>query len=90
MLGIAVAGCSEAAAPPPPVAVRAGMTEQQVIQANRVPDQVIERICGNETPAPFPCKIYVYEGARREGRYQSKLSVVFEQARGRWVVSQWL
>jgi hypothetical protein len=89
MLGLAVAACSPAATPSP-VAVRPGMTEQQVIEANRVPDQVIERICGSETPAPFPCRIYVYEAVRRDSRYQPKLSVVFEQARGRWLVTQWL
>jgi len=68
------------------------MTEQQVIEAsnNRLPDRVIDRTCGNETAAPFACRIYVYEAAWREGRYRPKQSVVFEQIRGRWLVSQWL
>jgi hypothetical protein len=68
------------------------MTERQVVEASdkRVPDRVIDRICGNETAAPFPCRIYVYEGAWREGRYHPKLSVVFEAVRGEWRVSQWL
>lgn len=68
------------------------MTEQQVIEAtgNRLPDQVIRRICGNETAAPFPCQVYVYDAAWRSGRYQPKQSIVFEQVRGRWLVSQWL
>ena len=51
---------------------------------------MIQRTCGNETAAPFPCKIYVYEGTWREGRYHPKLSVVFEAIRGKWLVSQWL
>ena len=64
------------------------MTEQQVVEVSesRVPDWVIQRICGNETAAPFPCMIYVYEGARS----QPKLSIVFEKVGGRWLVSQWL
>ena len=68
------------------------MTEQQVIEVSRkrVPDRVIYRTCGNETPAPFPCMIYVYEAGWREGRYEPKLSVVFEAVRGKWLVSQWL
>ena len=98
LLALALGACSQSAPPPggatpaPLVAVRRGMTERQVIEAsnNRVPDWVIERICGNETAAPFPCRIYVYEGAWREGRYQPKLSVVFEAVRGQWLVDQWL
>jgi len=68
------------------------MTEQQVMVGdnNHVPDRVIDRTCGNETAAPFPCRIYVYEAGWRDGRYQPKQSVVFEQIRGRWLVSQWL
>jgi len=98
LLALALGACSQSATPPagpkpvPLVALRPGMTERQVIEAsnNRVPDRVIERICGNETAAPFPCRIYVYEGAWREGRYQPKLSVVFEAVRGQWLVGQWL
>ena len=90
MLGLAVGACS----PPsrPAVALRPGMTEQQVVEVsgNRTPDRVIQRTCGNETAAPFPCKIYVYEGTWRESRYHPKLSVVFEDVRGKWLVSQWL
>jgi hypothetical protein len=91
LLALAVAACTQAATPPP-VAVRPGMTEQQVIEAsrNRMPDRIIQRTCGNETPAPFPCRVYVYDAAWQGGRYQPKLSVVFEEVRGRWLVSQWL
>lgn len=91
VLGLALTACTQAATLPP-VAVRPGMTEQQVIQAshNRMPDRILERTCGNETAAPFSCKVYVYDGAWRNGRYQPKLSVVFEEVRGRWLVSQWL
>jgi hypothetical protein len=90
MLGVAVAACSQPSQPAVPL--RAGMSEQQVVEAsnNRVPDRVIARTCGNETAAPFPCKIYVYEGAWRGGRYHPKVSVVFEEVRGKWLVSQWL
>jgi hypothetical protein len=93
MLGLAMGACSQPPQPPrPPVPLRPGMTEQQVIKASnkRVPDRVIQRICGNETPAPFPCMIYVYEAGWREGRYEPRLSVVFEEVRGKWLVSQWL
>jgi hypothetical protein len=94
LLALALAGCGQPAGPPaaPLVPLKPGMTEQQLVEAsdNRVPDRVVERICGNETAAPFPCKIYVYEGAWREGRYHPKVSVVFEEVRGRWLVSQWL
>jgi hypothetical protein len=74
----------------PPAPVKQGMNEQQVIEAfnKRPPDRVIERTCGNETAGPFPCKIYVYEGSRRDG--YRKLSIVFEKAGGRWLVSQWI
>lgn len=90
LLALALGACGQPARPPG--ALRPGMTEQQVVEAsnNRVPDRVVERICGNETAAPFPCRIYVYDGAWREGRYHPKLSVVFEEVRGRWLVSQWL
>lgn len=90
MLGLAVGACSQPSKPA--VALRAGMSEQQVVEVidNRVPDRVVERTCGNETAAPFRCKIYVYEGIRREGRYHPKLSVVFEKVQGKWLVSQWL
>ncbi len=68
------------------------MTEQQVIAVsdNRPPDRVIQRTCGNETPAPFRCRIHVYDAGWREGRYRPKLSVVFEEVRGKWLVTQWL
>ena len=91
MLGLALGACSQAAKPPP-VGVRPGMTEQQVVEVshNRVPDRIVEQTCGNETPGPFSCKVYVYEGGWREGRYQPKLSIVFEMVRGRWLVTQLL
>jgi hypothetical protein len=90
LLGIAVAACSEH--PRPAVPLKAGMSEQQVVEVSnkRVPDRVIARTCGNETAAPFPCKIYVYEANWRDGHYHPKVSVVFEQVRGKWLVSQWL
>jgi len=91
MLFLAMLGaCSHPSRPAP--AVQRGMTERQVVEVsdNQVPDRIIERICGNETAAPFPCKIYVYEGAWRDGRYHPKLSIVFEKAGGQWLVGQWL
>ncbi len=90
MLVLATGACSQSAKAPPPV--EPGMTERQVVEVsdNRMPDRIIQRTCGNETAAPFPCKIYVYDGAWREGRYRPKLSVVFEEVRGQWRVSQWL
>jgi hypothetical protein len=68
------------------------MTEQQVAELNnnRVPDRVIMKTCGIETSAPFPCKVYVYDRGLRAGHYDPMFSVVFEDARGKWVVSQWL
>jgi hypothetical protein len=90
MLALAMAACSQPDRAPLPV--KPGMTERQVVEVsdNRAPDRIILRTCGNETAAPFPCKIYVYDGAWREGRYHPKLSVVFEEVRGQWRVSQWL
>jgi hypothetical protein len=90
VLGLAVGACSSPAKPATPLTP--GMSEQQVVEAsdNRVPDRVIQRMCGNETAAPFRCKIYVYEATWREGRYHPKVSVVFEDVRGKWLVSQWL
>lgn len=93
MLGLMLGACSQPSpASAPSVAVRPGMTEQQVIEAHgkRLPDRVVQRTCGNETAAPFPCRIYVYEAAWRDGRYRPRLSVVFEEVRGKWLVSQWL
>ena len=70
-------------------ALKSGMTEQQVAEVsnNRVPDRVVMTTCGTETPKPFACKVFVYEGA---GQYDPKLSVVLEDVRGQWKVSQWL
>src|SRR4051794_29799541 len=53
MLGFGVGACSQASSPG--VALRAGMSEQQVIEVsgNRPPDRVVERTCGTETAAPF-------------------------------------
>jgi hypothetical protein len=73
-------------------ALKPGMTEQQVaeISNNRVPDRVVMTTCGTETPKPFACKVFVYEGALRAGQYDPKLSVVLEDVGGQWKVSQWL
>ena len=70
-------------------ALKPGMTEQQVAEVsnNRVPDRVVMTTCGTETPKPFACKVFVYEGA---GQYDPKLSVVLEDVGGQWKVSQWL
>ena len=75
-LALALAGCSQPAARQ--VVLKPGMTEQQVVEAtgNRVPDRVVQRICGNETAAPFPCRIYVYEAAWRGGHYHPRVSAV--------------
>jgi hypothetical protein len=73
-------------------ALKPGMTEQQVaeISNNRVPDRVVMTTCGTETPKPFACKVFIYDGALRGGQYDRKLSVVLEDVRGQWKVSQWL
>jgi hypothetical protein len=73
-------------------ALKPGMTEQQVaeISNNRVPDRVVMVTCGTETPRPFACKVFVYEGMLRAGQYDPKLSVVLEDVGGQWKVSQWL
>ena len=94
VLCLAVAACSQPASPPAQrgAPLMKGMSEQQVVEAqdDRMPDRVVRRICGNETPAPFPCQIYVYESTWRDGRFHPKLSVVFEEVRGKWLGSQWL
>ena len=68
--------------------LKPGMTEHQVAEVsnNRVPDRVVMKTCGTETPKPFACKVYVYEGALQAGRYHPKLSVVLEDVRGQWIV----
>ena len=73
-------------------ALKSGMTEHQVAEVSnsRVPDRVVMKTCGTETPKPFACKVYVYEGALRAGQYDPKLSVVLEDVRGQWIVTQWL
>ena len=73
-------------------ALQRGMTEQQVAELsnNRVPDRVIMKTCGTETPKPFACKVFVYEGTLLAGQYDPKLSVVLEDVRGQWIVTQWL
>jgi len=48
------------------------------------------KTCGTETPKPFACKVYVYEGTLRAGQYDPKLLVVLEDVRGQWIVTQWL
>jgi hypothetical protein len=73
-------------------ALQRGMTEQQVadVSRSRVPDRTVETTCGKETPKPFDCKVYIYDGALRAGQYDRKLTVVFENVSGRWIVTQWL
>jgi hypothetical protein len=73
-------------------ALKPGMTEQQMAELsnNRVPDRVVMTTCGIETPKPFACKVFIYDGALRGGQYDRKLSVVLEDVRGQWKVSQWL
>lgn len=70
--------------------VSRGMTESEVAERNRVPDRVIMRTCGTETPKPFPCKVFVYEGGFRDGRFVPTQSIVFEDVRGQWIATQWL
>ena len=91
----ALAACeSNAAIPSGSItgALKPGMTEQRMAELsnNRVPDRVMMTTCGTETPKPFACKVFVYEGALRAGQYDPKLSVVLEDVRGQWKVSQWL
>jgi hypothetical protein len=73
-------------------ALKPGMTEQQVAEVsnNRAPDRVVMATCGTDTPKPFTCKVFVYDGMRRAGQYDPKLSVVLEDVGGKWKVSQWL
>ena len=68
-----------------------GMTEQEVtqLQGKQVPDRIIMRTCGTATPNPFPCKVHVYRRGLWVGR-SAQSAVVFEDVRGKWVVSQWL
>jgi hypothetical protein len=72
--------------------LKPGMTEQEVAEVsnNRVPDRVVMKTCGTETPMPFACKVYIYEGVLRAGQYDPKLSVVLEDVSGQWIVTQWL
>ena len=60
------------------------------VSGNRVPDRVVMSTCGTETPKPFSCKAFVYEGGLRAGHFDPKLSVVFEDVRRHWIVTQWL
>ena len=55
-------------------ALKPGMTEQQVAEVsnNRVPDRVVMMTCGTETPKPFACKVFVYEGVLRAGQYDPR------------------
>ena len=73
-------------------ALQRGMTEQEVtqLQGKQVPDRIIMQTCGTATPQPFPCKVHVYQRGLWAGLYGSELSVVLEDVRGQWVVSQWL
>jgi hypothetical protein len=72
--------------------LKPGMTEQQVaeVSSNRVPDRVVMKTCGTETSKPFACKVYVYDEALQAGRYDPKFSLVLEDVRGQWIVTQWL
>jgi hypothetical protein len=70
--------------------VSRGMTEGEVAERTRVPDRVIMRTCGTATPKPFPCKVFVYQESWRDGVYTPGQSIVFEDVRGQWIVSQWL
>ena len=87
----ALTACESNAAPNGSItgALKAGMSEQEMAEVsnNRVPDRVVMTTCGTETPKPFACKVFVYEGA---GQYDPKLSVVLEDVGGQWKVSQWL
>jgi hypothetical protein len=69
-----------------------GMTERQLaeVSSNRVPDTIVVTMCGDETPQPFPCKVFVYDGGLRDGQYDSRLAVVLEDVRGEWRVGQWI
>ena len=73
-------------------ALQRGMSEQEVaeLKGKQVPDRIIMRTCGTETPKPFPCKVHVYQRGLWAGRYGGEAAVVFEDVRGQWVVSQWL
>jgi hypothetical protein len=96
LLSSALAACDGGQSARPPNgsilgALQRGMTEQQVTEvSNRVPDRVVMSTCGTQTPKPFACKVFVYEGGLRAGQYDPKLSVVFEDVRGNWRVTQWL
>jgi hypothetical protein len=97
LLCIALAACDNNTSARPlngssPSALKPGMTEQPVavVSNNRVPDRIIMTTCGTATPRPFPCKVFVYDGGLRTGQYNRKLSVVFEDIGGRWIVTQWL
>jgi hypothetical protein len=72
--------------------LKPGMTEQQVAEVsnNRVPDRVVMKTCGTETPKPFACKVYVYDGTLHGIQYDRTLWVVMEDVKGEWVVTQWL
>jgi hypothetical protein len=73
-------------------ALMPGMTEQQVAEVsnNRVPDRVVMKTCGTETPKPFACKVYIYDGRLHGIQYDRTLWVVMEDFKGEWVVTQWL
>src|SRR5215475_11733352 len=68
-----------------------GMTERQVddLAQHRIPDRVLQATCGTQTPAPFACKVYVFEGAGVAVLQDPKLSIIFSNPHGRWIVDQW-
>jgi hypothetical protein len=73
-------------------ALQQGMTEQQVaeVSGSRAPDRVVMKTCGTETPKPFACKVYVYDGTLHGIQYDRTLWVAMEDVKGEWVVAQWL
>ena len=61
-----------------------GMTEEQVTSKLGYPPQSVSMtMCGTETPEPWRCKEYKYEGIGR-------LNIYFQQADdGMWRVNSW-
>jgi hypothetical protein len=68
------------------------MSERQLAEVSsyRVPDAIVVTTCGDETPQPFPCKVFVYDGGLRGGQYDSRLAVVFEEVKGEWKIGHWI
>lgn len=66
-----------------------GMTEHQVV-ALKSPDRVQSQVCGGTTGSQWNCKIYVYESYHSGSYRDASLNIVFEYARGVWVVNSWM